>query len=346
MAAKFFSSVTLSNKDRSNHKVKGEPLTIKKKNLEPSPRKSSSHKSIFSLVDLWVRNEEKEKIREILRKKLGIIKRRSSLNYPVYKDKYYRFKKALIKIQDGCDKFCAYCIVPYVRGRSKSRYLDDILKEVRKLIRQGIDEIVLTGIDISAFKFKVKSEKLKVTVKNLKLNKYKNHLVRLIKVILKETKVKKISFGSIGLRVFDNEFIDLFNNLTIGQYNNRISTHFHIPLQSGCEETLKRMKRDYTVSDFVLRISDLKKKIQGFSFSTDIIVGFPGETREEFKETVKSVKSIKQILGRRFKKIHIFRYSSRKGTLAEKMEGKKGWERVDEKEKKRRAKALQFLISN
>lgn len=317
-----------------------------------SPRKSSSHKNTLSLVDLWLRNEEKEKIGQVLKKKFTVTDRRSSSSYgkyqdkyPKYKDKYSKSKKALVKIQEGCDNFCAYCIVSYVRGRSKSRYLDEILKEVKELVKDGIEEIILTGIDISSYNFQFSILNSQSIFKS-QFSNYKNDLVQLIKVILKETKIKKISFGSMGLGVFDEEFSKLYseNKLRSGeamkQYNNKLSSHFHIPLQSGSDTVLKRMKRNYTVKKFIDIIKKLNKNIPGFSFSTDIIVGFPGETKKEFEETVRVIREIREILGKRFKKIHVFRYSGKKGTLAEKMLGKPKWEAVDEKEKRSRAKAL------
>ena len=350
----------------------------KKKNLEPSSR-------LFSLVDLWLGNEEKEKIGEILEKKFTIIDPRSLPNYGKFHDKYARSKKALVKIQDGCDNFCTYCIVPYVRGRSKSRSAKQIIKEINSLVEKGIEEVVLTGIDIADYKFSARGRSSFGR---------KNHLVQLIKLVLAETEIRKISFGSMGIRIFDDEFIRLYNennlrstaskffssgkmlertqflnivkgetlstkkknlepsyrlfsdNVTMKEYNNRLSSHFHIPLQSGCDAVLKRMKRNYTAEEFIKTIERLKKHISNFSFSTDIIVGFPGETKEEFKDTVRVIREIGGILGKKFKKIHVFRYSAKKGTLAAKKEAQKDWEKVDEREKKNRAKVLQFLMTN
>lgn len=314
---------------------------------------TDKNSEILRYIDLLIRNEEKEKIGEILKMRKLLKTRKTRKTHcdlsdlsglrasAFYKDKYSKSKKALVKIQEGCDNFCAYCIVSYVRGRSKSRPAREIIKEIKSLVERGIEEVVLTGIDISSYNFQFSIFNFQSIFKS-QFSKYENDLVRLIKVILEETKIKKISFGSMGLKVFDDQFISFITNHQ-SLITNHFSSHFHIPLQSGCDAVLKRMKRNYSVSDFVLRISDLKKKIPGFSFSTDIIVGFPGETREEFEETVRVIREIRGILGKRFKKIHVFRYSSKKGTLAEKMEGRKGWEKVDEREKKRRAKIISHL---
>ena len=390
-------NLTRFSKSRSNcfkpfHIVKGETLfcenTLK---FVPFARK---HNSLFSLIDLLVTNEEKNKIAEILKKEISINQPRPRVNYKKFRfeDKYAKHKKTLIKIQEGCDKFCSYCIVPYVRGRSKSRSADEIVKEINKKVKEGIGEVVLTGIDIGSYKLKTHPP-----VGGLK---YKNDLVKLIKLILAKTKVEKISFGSMGWEVFDDGFIKLYefsllgsgtkfdpvfesrakrtketpsasgrdaintktlSNLSLSPanslINNRLSTHFHIPLQSGCNKTLKRMRRSYTVEEFIDKIKELKQSIpgpalnrtcsgSGFSFSTDIIVGFPGETDKEFKQTLKTIRELKKILGKNFTHAHIFRYSEREGTLAEKMEKQGKWKKVDEKVKKKRARKIKLLISN
>jgi len=372
------------------NKVKSEKLKVK------------SYSSKLK-IDLLVENEDKLEWFKRFKKFKGLA---STTSKTFYKDKYAKSKKAMVKIQEGCDNFCTYCIVPYVRGRSKSRSAKEIIKEINRLVKNGIEEIVLTGVDIASFNFQFSNPNFQSIFKS-QFSNYKNDLVKLIRLILEETKIKKISFGSIGIEVFDDEFIVLYNknklrstaskffssvalsnkvnsnhrvkgeplttkkknlepssrlfskqsrigflkafsNETMKQCSNRVSSHFHIPLQSGCDETLKRMGRKYSVEEFIKTIKKIKKKISGFSFSTDIIVGFPGETKKEFNQTIRIIKTLKTILGKNFTKIHVFRYSPKEGTVAAKMEGKKGsvcakasarqsWERVDEKEKKRRA---------
>jgi len=254
-----------------------------------------------------------------------------------YRDKYAESKKALVKIQTGCDNFCTYCLVPYVRGRSKSRPAEEIIEEIQGLIKQGIEEVVLTGVDIASFKFQIINDKLQIK-KKLQIQNTKNNLVQLVKLILK-TKIKRISFGSISLGVFEgDEFISLSRS-----WSGRLTTHFHIPLQSGSDSVLKRMKRPYQTEEFINKIEELKEKIRGFSFSTDVIVGFPGETRKEFEQTVKTVKKLKEILGDSFTHVHVFRYSPREGTVAAKKAGQKGWEKVPSQEKKRRSKVIREI---
>ena len=293
---------------------------------------------IKSKIDLLINNKDKKKIGEILRKKFIITKIRLNDTEVKYLGKYGQYKKAMVKIQEGCDNFCSYCIVPWVRGRSKSRSADKIIKEVKEKVNEGIEEIILTGTDIEDYKLINKNMK-----RNLKTPRIKNHLVQLIKVILKKTKVKKISFGSMGLKIFSKEFIDLYNDdLT----KNRLSAHFHIPLQSGCDKTLKRMKRRYKVSEFIKTIQKIKELIPDSTFSTDIIVGFPGEKKREFERTFITVKKLKKILGKRFTKAHIFRFSQRDNTVAAKMLGQPGWEKVAENKKKARSTVIKNCLGS
>lgn len=308
-------------------------------------------------IDLFIENKDKERVGEIIKKKFnnettrlpapkaqagnGQVKQFS--NKTVYKDKYFNSQKALVKIQEGCNNFCSYCIVPYLRGKPKSVPVEKIVKDISWLVDKGIKEIILTGTEVSSFQLKAKSSKLKAKIS--RLNKYKNHLVKLLLLILSETKVKKISFGSMNLEVFDEEFVN-FLEARSQTPDTRISTHFHIPLQSGCDATLKRMNRKYTVKDFRSRIDILRKKIPGFTFSTDIIIGFPGETEEEFQESLKSLRDLKALMGKRFTKVHIFRFSPRKGTLAEKMQGKKDWEEVNGIKKRQRFVQIRRLMDN
>jgi threonylcarbamoyladenosine tRNA methylthiotransferase MtaB len=224
-----------------------------------------------------------------------------------YQDKYAGSGKAIVKIQDGCNNFCSYCIVPFLRGRSVSRPEEEIIQEIRRLEIRKIKEIILTGIDIADYK----------------------NLPKLLKLILSQTTIKKISFGSININAFSKSFLDLFPN-------NRLASNFHIPLQSGCDATLKRMNRKYSISNFQRQLSNIQKKIPHFTFSTDIIVGFPGETDQEFNQSLKFLKSLK------LTKIHVFRYSSRKGTVASKMEKK--WGKVTEEIKRKRAQQIGNLL--
>lgn len=323
-------------------------------NIE-NQKANSKNSKMTRLIDLIVKNEEKNKIGELLKERFSEWeneKKRKS-----YQDKYANSKKALIRIQTGCDNFCSYCIVPYVRGRSVSRDPEEIIKEIKQKTREGIREVILTGVDISNYNLKspafasgsstrlIKSCSAPDTSagkQKLKFNKSKNGLVKLIRKILEETKINKISFGSINIEAFDKEFINLHQNKKMVS---RLSSHFHIPLQSGSETVLKRMRRCYTAYEFKDKIVKLKSEIQNFSFSTDIIVGFPGETEEEFQETLETIKYFKKILGKNFIKVHFFRYSSRPGTLAGKREEEKGWEKVAEEVRRKRTRFLRMRLA-
>lgn len=248
----------------------------------------------------WLKNKDKI---DKLAKKLLSLRDYPLINVP-FQSKYQKSGRALVKIQNGCDNFCSYCIVPYVRGHSKIRDFSAIIKEIKKLEKRKIQEVILTGVDIASV-----------------------DLTKLMKRILGETKIKKISFGSINLACFTDEFIESCKN-------RRVVPRFHIPLQSGCNKTLKRMRRKYTAEDYKLVMRKLRREIPRAIINTDIIVGFPGETEKEWRESLKNIKALK------FAKIHVFRYSRHRQTLAGKME--KIWGAVPEKIKIRRAKTLLF----
>ena len=215
--------------------------------------------------------------------------------------------RVFVKIQDGCDNFCSYCIIPLMRGLPQSIRVSEIVKEINKKVEQGFKEIVLTGVNIC----KYKSGQL--------------DLAGLVKNILRETEVKRIRFGSIDPKLITDEFINLFDN-------KRICNHLHLSLQSGSNSVLKRMNRKHTTKDFLDLISKIKKKYSLFGLTTDIIVGYPGETEEEFKETCDFVKKIG------FQKIHVFPFSKRPGTVAEKLD-----DQIDLKTKKLRAHSLKEI---
>jgi threonylcarbamoyladenosine tRNA methylthiotransferase MtaB len=289
---------------------------------------------LFKKIDLFLTNKQKlnidKFIKQLNKDKQEDNKKQNKKNQEQYKDKYAKSKKAIIKIQDGCNNFCTYCIVPYVRGRSKSKKLSQILKEIRQKQKQGIKEIILTGIDIADFKIK----KLKT----------KNHLAFLLKEILKKTNIEKISYGSINLKAITKEFLDLYKNKVKNKTKKRLSSHFHIPIQSGSNKILKRMGRNYTKEQIIKTIKKLNKNIKNFTFSTDIIVGFPDETEKEFLKTKKTLKTIKNILKKRFTHIHTFRYSQRQGTTAQKQIKENKWKQIKEITKKKRASCLNNLL--
>ena len=200
--------------------------------------------------------------------------------------------RATIKIQDGCNNFCTYCLIPYARGRVRSRKKDNILNEVKQIAQKGIQEIVLTGIHIASYGLDFTDN-------------YK--LIDLLEDLNKIDGIKRIRLGSLEPSLITDEFTDRLSKL------DKICNHFHLSLQSGCDETLKRMNRKYTIQEFREVVDRLRKKFKDVNLTTDIIVGFPGETDEEFENTYRFLKEIK------FYKMHVFKYSPREGTPASKM---------------------------
>ncbi len=194
-----------------------------------------------------------------------------------------------IKIQDGCNNFCTYCLIPYARGRIRSRKKDNILKEAEELAKKGIKEIVLTGIHIASFGKDFDEE-------------YK--LIDLLEDLNKIEGIERIRLGSLEPTIIDEDFISRLKKL------DKVCKHFHLSLQSGCDDTLKRMNRKYTTSEFRKVCKLLRANFEDVNLTTDIIVGFPGETEEEFNKTYEFLKEIC------FYKMHVFKYSKRDGTVA------------------------------
>ncbi len=197
--------------------------------------------------------------------------------------------RAVIKVQDGCDRFCSYCIIPYARGRVRSRKPESIISEITKIAEKDIKEVVITGIHIASYGKDFKEE-------------YK--LIDLLEEINKIDGIERIRLGSIEPLLITDEFVERLKKL------DKICHHFHLSLQSGCDETLKRMNRRYTTEQFKEIVKRLRNTYSDVNLTTDIIVGFPGETEEEFEKTYRFLDEIK------FYKMHIFKYSQRKGTKA------------------------------
>ena len=195
--------------------------------------------------------------------------------------------RAVVKIQDGCDRFCSYCIIPYARGRVRSRKPESIISEITKIAEKDIKEVVITGIHIASYGKDFKEE-------------YK--LIDLLEEINKIDGIERIRLGSIEPLLITDEFVERLKKI------DKICHHFHLSLQSGCDETLKRMNRRYNTEQFKEIVKRLRNTYSDVNLTTDIIVGFPGETEEEFEKTYKFLDEIK------FYKMHIFKYSQRKGT--------------------------------
>lgn len=212
--------------------------------------------------------------------------------------------RAFIKIQEGCDNFCAYCIIPYVRQKMFSIPYAQVLEEIKEKEELGFKEIVLTGVNIGKYKDK------------------QLDLTGLVKKILEKTDVCRIRFGSINPESIDENFISLFTN-------KRVCNHLHLSLQSGSDNVLSKMRRNYTAEDYLNIVREIYREHPDFNFTTDVIVGFPGETEKDFLSTCNFVQEVN------FSKIHIFRYSRREGTLAAQMDNQ-----VKRREKKERALKL------
>ncbi len=220
--------------------------------------------------------------------------------------KYHRY---LLNIQSGCNQFCSYCIVPSKRHQLWSLPIEDALIQTNKALSLGFTEIIITGVN---------------------LDKYTPGLINLLQALLAQTKVPLISFGSIPINCIDNDFINLFQ-----QYPNRLKHFLHIPIQSGSDKILKLMHRPYTVKKIVQVYKNCKLKIENFRCGTDIIVGFPGETDQDFQETY----DLCQQIG--FTKIHTFRYSPRPDTVAAQLPNK-----VNSLTKKLRSQKIRQLIKH
>ncbi len=223
--------------------------------------------------------------------------------------------RAFIKIQDGCNRFCSYCIIPYVRGRVRSRDEKEILEEITKLSNLGYKEIVLTGIHISSYGTD-RLENIDDVYKVMPL-------ASLIKAIGDIPGIERIRLGSLEPRIITEEFVKEIAGIK------QFCPHFHLSLQSGSDTVLNRMNRKYTSSEYEEKVRLIRKYFENPAFTTDVIVGFPGETDKEFKETIEFVERIG------FSDIHVFKYSKRSGTKAAKME-----DQVPEEIKHQRSDAL------
>lgn len=227
---------------------------------------------------------------------------------------YTEKTRAVIKIQDGCDRFCSYCIIPYARGRVRSRKPENIISEITQIASKGIKEVVITGIHIASY------GKDFAMSKDSKLTNYR--LIDLLEEINEIQGIKRIRLGSIEPLLITVEFVERLKKLE------KICHHFHLSLQSGCDETLKRMNRRYTTEQFKEIVRLLRNAYSDVNLTTDIIVGFPGETDEEFNKTYQFLKEIK------FYKMHIFKYSPRKGTKAAVMPNQINGDIKEERSKK------------
>lgn len=214
--------------------------------------------------------------------------------------------RAFVKIEDGCNQFCSYCIIPYARGRVRSKTIEDLKQEVENLAQNGYKEIVLVGINLSAYGQDIEK-----------------NLCDAVEAVCKNEKILRVRLGSLEPEQMDEDVINRISK------QEKLCPQFHLSLQSGCDETLRRMNRHYDTKIYEKIVSNLRKTFKNCAITTDVMVGFAGETEEEFKKSLEFVKHIA------FSKVHVFPYSRRKGTVADKAPNQ-----VNEKIKGNRAKEM------
>lgn len=264
-------------------------------------------------ADIIIGNKDKSKIIDLIKEcqaKKKTVKKIYDLSQVEFEnmeiDSFDTHTRAFVKIQDGCNAYCSYCIIPYVRGNIRSKRLEDVLKEVKNLTDKGYKEIVLTGIHSGRYGIDINT-----------------NLETLLKELVKIDKLYRIRLSSIEINEITEGIIELMKN------NKKIAHHLHIPLQSGSDEILKLMNRKYDLKYFKDKVNYLRREIKDISITTDLIVGFPHESDKLFGDTINFLKEIK------FTKIHTFPYSPRKGTKASLMDNQ-----IPENIKKERVKQV------
>ena len=270
--------------------------------------------NIDDAIDIVLGNNRKQDLLFVLenyKKGSGQEKDLISLDKPVEYEELQlsstgEHTRAYLKVQDGCNQFCSYCIIPYVRGRVRSRRKEEVLEEVLRLTKNGYQEFVLTGIHLSSYGVDCE-----------------DNLLELIKAVHEIEGVKRIRLGSLEPRIITEEFAQALGNIP------KICPHFHLSLQSGCDATLMRMNRKYSAEEYLEGCRLLRKYFKNPALTTDVIVGFPQESEEEFEQSYKMIESVE------FYETHIFKYSRRQGTRAAEMEGQ-----VDEAVKTERSHKL------
>lgn len=251
-------------------------------------------------VDIVIGNNEKSHLIEILNEYFEHMDKEKSVDIgkatgfdELNIDSPLEHTRAYVKIQDGCNRFCSYCIIPYVRGRIRSRKPDDVMAEIKRVAASGCKEVVLTGIHLSSYGLDFKDSMVK--------------LIDVIEAVNRIEGIERIRLGSLEPLIVTEEFVRRLAKCK------KICPHFHLSLQSGCDETLKRMNRRYNVDEYYKGVELLREYFPDAAVTTDVIVGFPGETEEEFNITKKYLEKVC------FYEMHVFKYSRRKGTVADKM---------------------------
>ena len=246
-------------------------------------------------IDIIIGNNKKKDLVEILENHIekSVIDINHTKEYEdMHLSKTAEHTRAYIKVQDGCNQFCTYCIIPFARGRVRSRVKEDVIREVTDLAKNGYKEVVLTGIHLSSYGVDLENE----------------NLLSLILAVHEVEGIERIRLGSLEPRIITEEFTKTIAALP------KMCPHFHLSLQSGCDETLRRMNRRYTSEEYYEKCQLLRKYFKNPALTTDVIVGFPGETEEEFEKSRAFVDKVD------FYETHIFKYSKRQGTKAAVME--------------------------
>lgn len=251
-------------------------------------------------IDLALGTNDKTQIVDYIEKYIEEKTKKEKLDNILYDAKFEDFgivtytekTRAVIKVQDGCDRFCSYCIIPFARGKIRSRKPESVIEEITEISKNGIKEVVITGIHVASYGRDFEND---------------YRLIDLLEEINKIDGIERIRLGSIEPLLITEEFMERFIKLE------KVCHHFHLSLQSGCTETLKRMNRRYTAGEFEVIVDRIRKYYNDAILTTDIIVGFPDESEEEFKTTYEYLKRIN------FYKMHVFKYSPRKGTKAAEM---------------------------
>ncbi len=288
-------------------------------------------------IDLMVGNNRKKEIVEIvekyrknhnMQKDAAVCNIAAETEYEEYRlEQTGEHTRAYIKIQDGCNQFCSYCIIPYARGRVRSRRQEDVLEEIKGLAAEGYKEVVLTGIHLSSYGLDFhRNEEEQMASYNgaAAQGEYTNRdLIELIKQVHELVGIERIRLGSLEPRIITEEFLREMAALS------GFCPHFHLSLQSGSDTVLKRMNRQYSASEYYEKTELIRKYFTHPALTTDVIVGFPGETKEEFEVTRAFLEKVN------FYEVHVFKYSRRRGTVADKMSGQ-----LTEREKAERSNLL------
>lgn len=265
----------------------------------------NEHHELDSCIDIVIGNNKKQDLIQILNEYESKCKTEEVIDIN-HTNEYENLNlsrtgehtRAYIKVQDGCNQFCSYCIIPFARGRVRSRFLEDVVQEVTTLSENGYKEVVLTGIHLSSYGVDFEEQEAGK----------KTDLLTLILAVHEIPGIERIRLGSLEPRIVTEEFAKTIAGLP------KMCPHFHLSLQSGCDATLKRMNRRYTTDEYFEKCELLRKYFDHPALTTDVIVGFPGETEEEFEESKAFVDKVN------FYETHIFKYSKREGTRAAVME--------------------------